>query len=216
PAHPLHGSNSGPLLLSPSTPTIAMRVHRRLKSDLAEHPSDPQMLARAIAQRRQNVTLARTQLGTQPDDTTARGILARELKALGDLLTLSRDLDEAETLLRESIDHWIGLKRTKAKVLTQLKLVTALRLQRRFSEALDLVERLAERSRDEPDLHVYMPFILVERGIVYHHMARPRLADQDLNVARERFALQGARRQMEQTDQVLDFIKKKEGGPPPH
>ncbi|MBH23436.1 MAG: hypothetical protein CMH57_03020 [Myxococcales bacterium] len=184
-----------------------MRIRRHLKADLSEHPDDPKRLEAAIALRRREVALARARFAEAPEDHTARGILARELNTLGDLLTLASALDEAEALLRETLTHWGDLGRTRAHALTSLKLATALRLQGRPDEALALLAEQLLRIDDNPnELEVYTPFMTIERGVALHQSGEHEAAQRDLQDALRHFRGRNATRQVQHIEQLLVFM----------
>ena len=170
-----------------------MRVARRLDANLTERPVDPSALVSAIATAESNLANARKKVETCPDHSTTIAILARELTRTGTLLGLQRRLPIAEKLLLEAIGLWQSQNNTKALIMGHLKVSVVLRYDARLEAASAHIQTAIELAGCSPDLAVYVPFLMIERGLIHFNSGELNKALSDLKNAELNFSSKAAR-----------------------
>ena len=185
---------------------MAIRVRTRRDDDTCEEVAiEPETLRRALEACRRDLDVALAAGHDDPDAApTSRGVVAREVGRLGDLLRLAGQLPEAERHLMDVIQRWRALGRARALTLARLKLASVWRQAGRHGDALTLLDEvLMDLHADEQTLGVYLGFLWFERGLTLWRAGRREAAVAALSEAQAKHRAMGAKGPLEATQKAL-------------
>ncbi len=181
-----------------------MQIRSYIADDLRRKPTSTKKLAMALVQQRKTADKMRQLALEEPSELNVSH-LGRELSRLADHLLLAEKPARALPLKEEAVDIWHELGRDKAGFLAELDAAEIVFELGRHDAALEELDRLVERSEDEP-FGVYRDFALELRARCLARCGRADEALADLEAALELRRARGNERQIEETERLLELV----------